>query len=100
MDYLPEIAKYSINQFDGVQQRMWQILQFTIWLKSYKECGFLSLRIHMLFINIGGNKKTEGMRCSLCSFNYRSILSENFRISAVLCMPGGKRNGLFDFLTG
>ena len=43
VDYLPEIARYTIDQFDGVQQRMWQMLQFTIWQKSYEECGFTDL---------------------------------------------------------
>ncbi len=43
VDYLPEIAQYTIDQFDGVQQRMWQMLQFTIWQKSYEECGFTDL---------------------------------------------------------
>lgn len=42
-NYLPKIAKYSIIQFDGVQQRMWQMLQFTIWQKSYEDCGFTDL---------------------------------------------------------
>ena len=40
VDYLPEINKYTINDFDGVQQRMWQMLQFTIWQRSYEDCGF------------------------------------------------------------
>lgn len=43
IDYLPKINEYSINDFDGVQQRMWQMLQFTIWQKSYEECGFTDL---------------------------------------------------------
>ena len=43
VDYLPEIGKYTIDQFDGIQQRMWQMLQFTIWQKSYEECGFTDL---------------------------------------------------------
>ncbi|MBR3629037.1 MAG: DUF3427 domain-containing protein, partial [Oscillospiraceae bacterium] len=43
IDYLPEIANYTIHDFDGVQQRMWQMLQFTIWQKSYEDCGFSNL---------------------------------------------------------
>ena len=43
VDYLPQIDKYTINDFDGVQQRMWQMLQFTIWQKSYEDCGFSDL---------------------------------------------------------
>jgi hypothetical protein len=43
IDYLPKIGNYSINDFDGVQQRMWQMLQFTIWQKSYEDCGFRDL---------------------------------------------------------
>ena len=43
IDYLPKIDNYSINNFDGVQQRMWQMLQFTIWQKSYEDCGFSDL---------------------------------------------------------
>ncbi len=43
IDYLPKINEYSISDFDGVQQRMWQMLQFTIWQKSYEECGFNDL---------------------------------------------------------
>ena len=43
IDYLPKIKEYSINDFDGVQQRMWQMLQFTIWQKPYEECGFTDL---------------------------------------------------------
>ena len=43
IDYLPKIGNYSINDFDGVQQRMWQMLQFTIWQKSYEDCGFSDL---------------------------------------------------------
>ena len=43
IDKLPEIERYSINDFDGVQQRMWQMLQFTIWQKSYEDCGFSDL---------------------------------------------------------
>lgn len=43
IDYLPEIDKYTINDFDGVQQRIWQMLQFTFWQKSYEECGFSDL---------------------------------------------------------
>lgn len=40
IDKLPEIGRYTIDDFDGVQQRMWQMLQFTIWQKSYEDCGF------------------------------------------------------------
>ena len=43
VDYLPKINEYNISDFDGVQQRMWQMLQFTIWQKSYQECGFKDL---------------------------------------------------------
>ena len=43
IDYLPKIGNYSISDFDGVQQRMWQMLQFTIWQKSYEDCGFSDL---------------------------------------------------------
>ena len=43
VDYLPQIDKYTIEDFDGVQQRMWQMLQFTIWQKSYENCGFSDL---------------------------------------------------------
>ena len=43
VDFLPEINKYTVNDFDGVQQRMWQMLQFTIWQKSYEDCGFSDL---------------------------------------------------------
>lgn len=43
VDYLPKISKYTTNDFDGVQQRMWQMLQFTIWQKSYEDCGFSDL---------------------------------------------------------
>ena len=43
IDKLPEIDKYTIDDFDGVQQRMWQMLQFTIWQKSYENCGFSDL---------------------------------------------------------
>ena len=43
IDYLPKIDNYSINDFDGVQQRMWQMVQFTIWQKSYEDCGFSDL---------------------------------------------------------
>ena len=43
VDHLPEIGKHTINDFDGVQQRMWQMLQFTIWQKSYEDCGFSDL---------------------------------------------------------
>ena len=43
IDYLPKIADYTIHDFDGVQQRMWQMLQFTIWQKSYEDCGFSDL---------------------------------------------------------
>ncbi len=40
VDYLPEISRYRIEDFDGVQQKMWQMLQFTIWQKSNEDCGF------------------------------------------------------------
>ncbi len=43
VDHLPEIGKHTINDFNGVQQRMWQMLQFTIWQKSYEDCGFSDL---------------------------------------------------------
>ena len=43
IDKLHKIDRYTINDFDGVQQRMWQMLQFTIWQKSYKDCGFCDL---------------------------------------------------------
>jgi hypothetical protein len=43
IDYLPNIGNYSISDFDDVQRRMWQMLQFTIWQKSYEDCGFSDL---------------------------------------------------------
>ncbi len=43
IDKLPEIDKYTLYDFNGVQQRMWQMLQFTIWQKSYEDCGFVDL---------------------------------------------------------
>ena len=41
--YLPKIGDYNITDFDNVQQKMWQMLQFTIWQKSYEDCGFSDL---------------------------------------------------------
>lgn len=43
IEKLPKIDRYTISDFDGVQQKMWQMLQFTIWQKSYEDCGFVDL---------------------------------------------------------
>ncbi|MBO5950927.1 MAG: DUF3427 domain-containing protein [Fibrobacteraceae bacterium] len=43
IDYLPKINDYTINDFSEMQQKMWQMLQFTIWQKPYEECGFNNL---------------------------------------------------------
>lgn len=40
IDYLPRIAEYKLADFEEVEQKMWQMLQFTIWQKSFEECGF------------------------------------------------------------
>ncbi len=40
IEKLPDIDKYTISDFSRVQQRMWQMLQFTIWQKPYEACGF------------------------------------------------------------
>ena len=40
IDYLPRIAEYNLADFEEVEQKMWQMLQFTIWQKSFEECGF------------------------------------------------------------
>ena len=43
VDYLPEIDKYTFDDFSEGEIRMWQMLQFTIWQKTYEECGFSDL---------------------------------------------------------
>ncbi|MGN0697253.1 MAG: DUF3427 domain-containing protein [Ruminiclostridium sp.] len=43
IDYLPKINTLSINDFNCTQLRMLQMLQFTIWQKSWEECGFSGL---------------------------------------------------------
>lgn len=43
IDYLPKINDYTINDFSEVQKKMWQMLHFTIWQKSYEKCGFKDL---------------------------------------------------------
>jgi len=40
VDFLPEIDQYTINDFSDAEVRMWQMLQFTIWQKSYEDCEF------------------------------------------------------------
>lgn len=42
-DYLPKIKEYSIDDFSEIQIKMWQMLQFTIWQKSWEDCGFTDL---------------------------------------------------------
>ena len=37
--YLPTAADQSAT-YDELQRKMWNMLQFTIWQKSYEECGF------------------------------------------------------------
>lgn len=41
--YLPKIKEYSIDDFSEIQIKMWQMLQFTIWQKSWEDCGFTDL---------------------------------------------------------
>lgn len=43
VDFLPEIDKYTLDDFNEGEIRMWQMLQFTIWQKPYEECGFADL---------------------------------------------------------
>lgn len=43
LKYLPDISKYSLADFDDCQIRMLQMMQFTIWQRSYDECGFSNL---------------------------------------------------------
>lgn len=43
LKYLPDISKYSLADFDDCQIRMLQMMQFTIWQRSYDECGFNNL---------------------------------------------------------
>ena len=43
IDNITDINRHSINDFNAMQQKMWQMLQFTIWQKSYEECGFNDL---------------------------------------------------------
>lgn len=42
-DYLPKIREFSVDDFSELQIKMWQMLQFTIWQKSWEECGFKDL---------------------------------------------------------
>ena len=43
IEYLPKISQYSLFDFDECQTRMLQMMQFTIWQKSYEDCGFSDL---------------------------------------------------------
>lgn len=43
VDFLPEIEQYTISDFSDEEVRMWQMLQFTIWQKSYEDCEFKDL---------------------------------------------------------
>ena len=43
LKYLPDISKYSLADFDDCQIRMLHMMQFTIWQRSYDECGFSNL---------------------------------------------------------
>lgn len=42
-DYLPKIKEFCIKDFSELQIKMWQMLQFTIWQKSWEECEFEDL---------------------------------------------------------
>lgn len=43
IEYLPKISQYSLSDFDECQVRMLQMMQFTIWQRSYEDCGFSDL---------------------------------------------------------
>ncbi len=43
IDYLPGVYDFTDRDFNGVQQKMWQMLQYTIWQKSWEDCGFTDL---------------------------------------------------------
>ena len=43
IEYLPKISQYSLSDFDECQTRMLQMMQFTIWQRSYEDCGFSDL---------------------------------------------------------
>lgn len=43
LKYLPHISDYPLSDFDEYQIRMLQMMQFTIWQKSYEDCGFADL---------------------------------------------------------
>ena len=42
-DNLPEISKRSESDFSPLQRRMLTMLQFTIWQKTWQECGFADM---------------------------------------------------------
>lgn len=43
VDILPEIDNYTLDDFNEKEIRMLQMLQFTIWQKTYQDCGFSNL---------------------------------------------------------
>lgn len=71
MKYLPNISKYSLDDFNECQIRMLQMMQFTIWQKSYGECGFTDL--------LGGFRQLEkspvmlGEMLGILRYNYDRI---------------------------
>lgn len=42
-EYLPKIKEYSLDDFSEIQIKMLQMLQFTIWQKSWEDCNFTNL---------------------------------------------------------
>ena len=43
VEHIPEIDKYTPDDFSPCEVRMLQMLHYTIWQKSYRECGFSDL---------------------------------------------------------
>ncbi|SMB85052.1 Helicase conserved C-terminal domain-containing protein [Desulfonispora thiosulfatigenes DSM 11270] len=44
IEVLPEVGSLDLNKLSKGQIRMLQMFQFTVWQKSYEECGFSSLK--------------------------------------------------------
>ena len=71
LKYLPHITEYSLSDFDECQIRMLQMMQFTIWQKSYEDCGFTDLLEG--FIQLEESPVMLGEMLDILRYNYDRI---------------------------
>ncbi len=43
VNFISKIDQYTISDFSDAEVRMWQMMQFTIWQKSFEDCKFKDL---------------------------------------------------------